>query len=90
MAGEGVEMTVTDGQLQVDPVLEAQVRDEHAGATWFELASATAKAHREYDDVRRQHDDQVTARARGRLHVLELLLAAETDRLHPLSAARHT
>ncbi|WP_028045209.1 hypothetical protein [Cellulomonas sp. URHE0023] len=83
-------MTVTDGQLHVDPELEAQVRREHAGATWFELASATAKAHRAYDEVRRQHDDAVTARARGRLHVLELLLAAETDRLHPLTAEKHT
>jgi len=79
-------MTVTDAELRVDPALEAQVRKEHAGATWFELASATAKAHRDYDEVRRQHDDEVTARARGRLHVLELLLAAETDRLHPLNA----
>ena len=79
-------MTVTDAELRVDPALEAQVRTEHEGATWFELASATAKAHRDYDEVRRQHDDDVTARARGRLHVLELLLAAETDRLHPLNA----
>lgn len=76
-------MTVTDEQLQVDPELEAQVRAEHAHATWFELASATARSHREYDSVRRQHDDEVTARARGRLHVLELMLGAETERLHP-------
>ena len=76
-------MTVTDVQLQVDPGLEAQVRAEHASATWFELASATAKAHHEYDEVRRQHDDDVTARARGRLHVLELMLAAETEQAPP-------
>jgi hypothetical protein len=76
-------MSVTDMQLQVDPALEAQVRTEHARATWFELASATAKAHHEYDAVRREHDDHATSRARGRLHVLELMLAAETERLHP-------
>jgi hypothetical protein len=76
-------MSVTDEQLQVDPELEAHVRHLYAGATWFELASATAKAHHEYDSVRRQHDDGATNRARGRLHVLELLLAAEGARLHP-------
>ena len=76
-------MTVTDVQLQVDPGLEALVRDEHARATWFELASATARAHREYDALRRQHDDDATAHARGRLHVLELMLCEETERLHP-------
>ncbi|WP_426593181.1 hypothetical protein ACPPVS_15780 [Cellulomonas sp. McL0617] len=76
-------MTVTDVQLQVDPGLESQVRAEHEHASWFELASATAKAHHEYDEVRRQHDDAATARARGRLHVLELMLGAETARLHP-------
>ena len=80
---EGVEMTVTDVQLRVDPEVETRVRAEHAGATWFELASATAKAHHEYDAVRRHHDDTATALARGRLHVLELMLAAETERLHP-------
>ncbi len=76
-------MSVTDEELQVDPELETQVRAEHAGATWFELASATARAHHEYDTVRRQHDDEVTSRARGRLHVLELMLAASTERHHP-------
>ncbi|WP_028050422.1 hypothetical protein [Cellulomonas sp. URHD0024] len=76
-------MTVTDVQLRVDPEVERQVRAEHASATWFELASATAKAHREYDAVRRQHDDDATASARGRLHVLEVMLDEETQRLHP-------
>lgn len=76
-------MSVTDEQLQVDPELESQVRSAYAGATWFELASATAKAHHEYDALRRQHDHDVTDRARARLHVLELMLAAEGERLHP-------
>jgi hypothetical protein len=80
---EGAEMTVTDDQLRVDPELEAQVRSQYGHATWFELASATAKAHHEYDTVRRQHDAAVTACARGRLHVLELMLAAQTEKLHP-------
>lgn len=75
-------MSVTDEQLQVDPALEAQVRVAYAGASWFELASATAKAHHEYDTVRRQHDQEATDRARGRLHVLELMLDAEGERLH--------
>lgn len=75
-------MTVTDVQLQVDADLEAQVRTEHARDSWFELASATATAHHDYDLLRRRHDDAATARARGRLHVLELMLAAETARLH--------
>jgi len=76
-------MSVTDEQLQVDPELEAQVRGAYAGASWFELASATAKTHRDYDAIRRQHDREATDRARARLHVLELMLNEEAERLHP-------
>ena len=78
-------MTVTDDHLRVDPGLESAVRAEFAGATWFELASATAKAHHCYDEVRRQHDEAATAHARGRLHVLEVMLSAQT-RCRPPSA----
>ena len=75
-------MSVTDEQLQVDPELEEQVRRAYAGASWFVLASATAKAHHDYDALRRQHDQAATDHARARLHVLELMLAAEGARLH--------
>jgi hypothetical protein len=76
-------MTVVDQRHRVPPETEAQVRREVTGATWFQLASATSKAHHAVDDARRGHDDDALLRALDRHAVLERLLAEATDRLHP-------
>ncbi|MBO3083372.1 hypothetical protein [Cellulomonas fengjieae] len=76
-------MTVTDQHHRVAPAVEAQLRHELAGATWFELASATSRAHHALDDTRRGHDDEAVLRALDRHTVLEHLLAEATERLHP-------
>jgi hypothetical protein len=76
-------MTVVDQHHRVAPQTEARIRRELARATWFELASATSKAHHAVDDARRGHDDEALLRALDRHAVLERLLAEATDRLHP-------
>ena len=72
-----------DQHHEVPPQTEAQIRGEVAGATWFQLASATSKAHHAVDDALRGHDHDVLLRALNRHAVLEHLLAEATDRLHP-------
>ena len=77
-------MTVVDQhQARARPETEAQIRREVAGATWFQLASATSKAHHAVDDALRGHDDDALLRALDRHAVLERVLAEATDRLHP-------
>lgn len=81
---KGVEdMTVIDQHHHIAPEIEAQVRRELAGASWFRLASATSQAHHAVDDARRSHDDDALLRALDRHAVLERLLAEATNRLHP-------
>ncbi len=75
-------MTVVDHHHQVAPEVEARLRDEHAGATWFQLASATSQAHHALDAARRRHDEAAVQDALDRHTVLEQLLAEETERLH--------
>ena len=76
-------MTVVDQHHRVTPETEARVRREVAGATWFQLASATSKAHHAVDDALRGHDDEALLRAMDRHTVLERVLAEATDQLHP-------
>jgi len=76
-------MTVVDQHHRVTPETEARVRREVAGATWFQLASATSKAHHAVDDALRGHDDEALLRAMDRHTVLERVLAEATDHLHP-------
>ena len=76
-------MTVVDQHHRVTPETEARVRREVAGATWFQLASATSKAHHAVDDALRGHDDDALRHALDRHTVLEHLLAEATDQLHP-------
>jgi len=77
------DMTVTDQHHRVDPVVEARLRHELAGATWFQLASATSQAHHALDDARRGHDHDAVLHALDRHTVLEHLLAEATEQLHP-------
>jgi hypothetical protein len=82
--GEGAEtMSVVDQHHRVAAETELRLRRELAGATWFQLASATSRAHHEVDQARRGHDDDALLRALDRHTVLERLLAEATDRLHP-------
>jgi hypothetical protein len=76
-------MTVVDQHHRVGPEVEARIRREVAGATWFQLAAATSSAHREVDEARRGHDDGTLLRAMDRHTVLERLLAEATEQLHP-------
>ncbi|MDQ0375100.1 hypothetical protein [Cellulomonas humilata] len=76
-------MTVVDQHQAGPPQTEAQIRREVAGATWFQLASATSKAHHAVDDALRGHDDVALLQALNRHAVLERVLAEATDRLHP-------
>ena len=76
-------MTVVDQHHRVTPETEARVRREVSGATWFQLASATSKAHHAVDDALRGHDDLALQEALDRHTVLEHLLAEATDQLHP-------
>ncbi|WP_315094662.1 hypothetical protein [uncultured Cellulomonas sp.] len=76
-------MTLVEEHHRVAPEVEAGVRREHAGATWFQLASATSRAHHELDDARRGHDDHALRCALDRHTVLEQLLAEATEQLHP-------
>jgi len=76
-------MTLVDQHHRVPPEIETGVRREHAGATWFQLAAATSRAHHELDDARRGRDDDALRRALDRHTVLEQLLAEATERLHP-------
>ena len=75
-------MTVVDQHHRVSPETESRVRHELAGATWFQLASATSKAHHALDDALRGRDDDALLQALDRHTVLEHLLAEATDRLH--------
>lgn len=59
----------------------AQVRREADGATWFELASATARAHRDLAGRGRgAADEALRAVAQERYRLLSELLAVETQR----------
>ncbi|NUU16289.1 hypothetical protein HP550_03365 [Cellulomonas humilata] len=75
-------MTLVDQHHRVDPQVEARVRREVAGATWFQLAAATSRAHHEVDEARRGRDDDVLLRAVDRHTVLERVLAEATEQLH--------
>ncbi|WP_456844904.1 hypothetical protein [Cellulomonas sp. P5_C6] len=78
-------MTVVDQQHrqhEVDPALEERVRRELAGAPWFRLAAATSRAHHEYDEALRRHDEAAAQLARDRHTVLERLLADEAAHRH--------
>jgi hypothetical protein len=75
-------MTLLDQHHRVDLEVEDQVRRELAGATWFQLAAATSRAHHEVDTACRGHDGAALLRAVDRHAVLERLLAEATERLH--------
>ena len=82
-------MTVVDQHHRVSPETEARVRRELAGATWFQLASATSKAHHAVDDALRGHDDDALIAAVDRHTVLERLLAeASWNQVAPATSRR--
>ncbi|WP_456823648.1 hypothetical protein [Cellulomonas sp. P5_E12] len=75
-------MTVTDQLHQLNIEVEAQVRRELEGAPWFRIAAATSRAHHEYDEAVRRHDEAGARLARDRHAVLERMLADAAARAH--------
>ena len=64
------------------------MRRELEGAPWFRIAAATSRAHHEYDEAVRRHDEAGARLARDRHAVLERMLADEAARPHTAATRR--